>query len=306
MVDKVSGSSQPLIAGSNTVSVTCSDDAGNSATVNRTVVRDNTLPVVNITSPTDGSTTTDTSAIVTFTASDNSGAQTCSRTSGDEVPLTVGLNSITVTCVDAAGNTNSSSVNVTRYSTGPDTTAPDVDVIAPANGSTTSAASVVLAYTVLDDQDASPECTPASGDTVPLDGVPNSIRIPPSVDPPPPPTVPPAQLQSRVTPSLIFTRKAKVKGKKATVTARVWFMTPAGRAKELPCAGVVLGTTKPSGVRKALKSSKSLKAEGAACIADLSFKLPKKNVGKKIAIKLSFAGNPVLAPFSRTVKYKVK
>jgi hypothetical protein len=81
---------------------------------------------------------------------------------------------------------------------------------------------------------------------------------------------------------------------------------PAGRKSELPCSGLVTGTTKPKGVRKTLKSSKSLRAEGAACIADLSFKIPKKLVGKKISVKLSFEGNAVLAPFSRTLKYKVK
>ena len=251
--NKVNGTTQPLLSGSNTISVTCTDDAGNETTVSRSVTRDTEAPAVMITAPVDGSTTTETSVTLEFTASDNIGTPSCTRTSGDTVDLNVGANEISVTCTDSVGNETTATVDVTRT---------DPDGGGPTN--------------------------------------------PPTQPQPPVDPGTQAKPADSVTPSLIFARKAKVRRKVATVTARVWFMIPGKRASEGPCTGVVTGTTRPKGVRKTLKSTRGLRADGAACIADLKFKLPKKLVGKKISVKLSFPGNSVVAPFGRTVKHKVK
>ncbi|MBI5309435.1 MAG: Ig-like domain-containing protein [Actinobacteria bacterium] len=77
------------------------------------VVPDTTPPVINITSPADGSTVNTDTVTLAYTATDDSGATpTCSPAPGP-VTLVEGPNVITVTCQDGSGNTGSASVTVT-------------------------------------------------------------------------------------------------------------------------------------------------------------------------------------------------
>ena len=138
---------------------------------------DTTPPVVTITSPADGSTTTDATTTVSYTATDDSGAApTCSPPNGSSVPLALGPNTITVTCSDAAGNTASASVSVTRVAP-PDTEAPVVTITSPVDGSTVTTDTVTLEYDVTDNEDPSPTCDLADGSTVTLVEGPNTITV---------------------------------------------------------------------------------------------------------------------------------
>jgi hypothetical protein len=179
--DKASGSSQPLSLGSNTISVTCQDAATNSATASVSVTRvsppDTTPPVITITAPEDDSTTTEASTTLTYTATDNSGATpTCDKASGSSQPLVLGENTITVTCQDAATNSASASVTVTRTNA-PDTTAPVITITAPEDDSETTEASTTLTYTATDDSGATPTCDKASGSSQPLTLGENTITV---------------------------------------------------------------------------------------------------------------------------------
>jgi len=74
-------------------------------------------------------------------ANDSGATPTYDADDGDVIPLTLGANTITVTCTDGAGNEGSDSVTVTRNSP-PDTTDPVVTITAPVDGSTTTAATM--------------------------------------------------------------------------------------------------------------------------------------------------------------------
>jgi hypothetical protein len=71
-------------------------------------------PIVTITSPTNGSITTVSSVPLNFTVAGGVPPYICSRTSGTQVPLTIGSNTITVTCQGFDGSTGIASVTVTR------------------------------------------------------------------------------------------------------------------------------------------------------------------------------------------------
>ena len=76
---------------------------------------DTTDPVVTITAPLDGSTTTATSTVLHFLATDDSGiSPNCNAMEGATIPLTLGANVVTVTCTDGAGNASTDSSSVTR------------------------------------------------------------------------------------------------------------------------------------------------------------------------------------------------
>ena len=156
-----SGSSQALVFGSNTLSVTCTDGSSNSSTESVAVTRlDNVAPSITITAPIDGSSTTDASAVLSYTASDNSGvAPTCSPASGSSQALVFGSNTLSVTCTDGSSNSSTASVSVTRL----DNVAPSITITAPIDGSSTTDASAVLSYTATDNSGVAPTCSPASG-----------------------------------------------------------------------------------------------------------------------------------------------
>jgi hypothetical protein len=173
--DRANNSTVPLSFGSTTITVRCTDLAGNVGQASVVVKRPDTVaPAVNITSPAAGSTTAS-SATLTFTATDNSGvAPTCDRTSGAVVALVLGANTITVKCTDAAGNLGQASVTVTRT----DNVPPVITNISPADGFTTSGANVTLSFAVTDDSGTTPTCNRApSGSTINLSIGANTIAI---------------------------------------------------------------------------------------------------------------------------------
>jgi Bacterial Ig domain/Bacterial Ig-like domain len=120
-----------LQTGSNVLTVTARDAAGNTATDTLTVTLDTTAPKVTITSPTSNGTytTTRTSLTLGGTASDNigvtqvrwansrGGSGTASGTTSwttSGISLQTGTNVLTVTARDAAGNTLTDTVTITR------------------------------------------------------------------------------------------------------------------------------------------------------------------------------------------------
>jgi len=107
------------------VSGTATDNVGNAATAIQTVRIDRTNPIVTLTAPADGNTTGDAEVVVTAAVSDVlSGVvgawcngQPATVTEGEVscvVPLRLGRNSIVVSAKDAAGNSSSSGIRVSR------------------------------------------------------------------------------------------------------------------------------------------------------------------------------------------------
>jgi hypothetical protein len=137
-----SGSSAALSPGANTITVDCEDFAGNHGGAQVSVTRDNTAPTITGLLPSDGTNTTAASVLLTYSASDNVGTPSCSPASGSTVPLSTGANTITVSCTDSVGNPASASVVVNRGSV------PSVAIASPANGQSTTVASINVAFTV--------------------------------------------------------------------------------------------------------------------------------------------------------------
>jgi len=155
-----------LQSGSNVLTVTARDAAGNTSTDTLTVsyTPDTTQPTVAITSPTSSSTlavNTSTTALG-GTSSDNvgvtqvswsnsrGGSGTASGTTSwsvASIALQTGSNVITVTARDAAGNTRTATLTVTR-----DATAPTVTITSPTSNSTltTTASSINMGGTASD------------------------------------------------------------------------------------------------------------------------------------------------------------
>src|SRR5207244_281820 len=135
----------PIQLGTNVLTVTALDAAGNTATASVTVSGVDAMPpTVTITSPTSGSTYSTTSSPLTLggTAWDNNAvtqvtwvnsrgggrsaraSTTCSRCG---IPIQLGTNVLTVTAQDAAGNTATASVTVS----GVDAMPPTVTITSP-------------------------------------------------------------------------------------------------------------------------------------------------------------------------------
>jgi hypothetical protein len=127
-----------LVAGANTVTLTATDRAGHTATDTIIIVRDNTAPTVAITSPTSDGTLTTTASSVTLggTAGDDVGlagvywheshlsvftATGTTSWSMKPIPLSEGVNVLTVYARDTAGNYGDATITVTRDSTPPQT-----------------------------------------------------------------------------------------------------------------------------------------------------------------------------------------
>ncbi|MEX2054685.1 MAG: hypothetical protein WD972_00750, partial [Candidatus Andersenbacteria bacterium] len=143
--------SVPLAAGSNVITVTARDQAGNTSTDSITVTYtpgDTIRPAVNITTPTLASTAT--TAATPFalggTATDNIGVQQVTwsnvATSGSgiatgttnwsaAIPLAAGNNVITVTARDQAGNISTDVITVTFTQPSSDTTPPTISINSP-------------------------------------------------------------------------------------------------------------------------------------------------------------------------------
>lgn len=117
----LSGSSIALTEGANTIVVTCEDAAGNIGTASVNVQLDTASPVVNIITPQDNTTVANSvlSTTLSFLVADfGDPSPNCTPANGSIIPLVDGLNTITVTCVDAAGNVGTDSVKVTRLAPG--------------------------------------------------------------------------------------------------------------------------------------------------------------------------------------------
>ncbi len=118
-ITEFTGPTVTLAEGSNTITVNCTDGAGNTGSDSVTVTYTpappvNLPPTVEITSPSDG--TVSTSAVgVVYTAGDDSGnPPVCDRVNGAQVVLQEGIaTTVTVTCEDEQGLSASDSVTVT-------------------------------------------------------------------------------------------------------------------------------------------------------------------------------------------------
>ncbi|MGN6475515.1 MAG: HYR domain-containing protein, partial [Mycobacteriales bacterium] len=157
-----------------TTKVTCSatDGAGNTGSSSFNVtVQDTTAPVVTVPSDITAEATSAAGAVVTYASSatdavSGSPATTCDTPSGSTFPL--GTTKVTCSATDGAGNTGSSSFNVTVQ----DTTAPVVTVPSDISTQATSASGAVVTFTssATDAVSGSPAttCDTPSGSTFPL------------------------------------------------------------------------------------------------------------------------------------------
>ncbi len=137
------------------VTGTVTDSASHTATVSVTIKLDKTPPVVNITSPANGSTVSAASQTITGTVTDNlSGIATLTcngaaatvnaSTFSCAVTLTAGANTITVAATDVAGNAASSALSLTYG------VIPTVTFTSPANLSFLSLSPTTVSGTVSD------------------------------------------------------------------------------------------------------------------------------------------------------------
>jgi len=136
----------PLVEGNNTISVFATDEAGNSATITRTVVLDTTPPILELQSPRDGSYTN----IRETTVSGRTEPGAKVTVNGPVlvnpvghfavvVPLPSDVNVLDVTAIDAAGNPNSTTVTVLV-----DTEPPALSIASPKIGYRTAARGITI------------------------------------------------------------------------------------------------------------------------------------------------------------------
>ena len=166
-----------LVEGPNTLTATATNSGG-SASASVTVVRDSTPPGVTFTSPPDGSVTAETSVLVTGTVTDASpitsftlNGQTVALTNGafsTTVSLAVGANPLTASATDAAGNTGSASITVSRA------LVPTIAISSPANGLLTRNAPLTVTGTFTG---TAPVAITANGVTAGLSGTSYSAPV---------------------------------------------------------------------------------------------------------------------------------
>ncbi|MEX2206810.1 MAG: hypothetical protein WEF50_11335 [Myxococcota bacterium] len=141
----------PLVEGANTLLATATNAAG-SASAQVSVTRDTTPPVVTISTPADGvltaapsvvtnGTVTDASPIVSFTVNGASVPLSAGEFT-TTVSLALGSNPITGVATDAAGNTGSAEISVTRAAP------PTIAIDTPANGLLTGQSPILVSGTV--------------------------------------------------------------------------------------------------------------------------------------------------------------
>jgi hypothetical protein len=151
-----------LQEGVNTVTVTATDAAGNSGTDSIQItldLPDTTAPTVSVSGPSQteestvnlSGTASDDEAVASVTWSNDRGgsgtAQGTTSWTAAGIALQEGVNTITVTATDAAGNSGSGSIQVTR--TIPDVDAPTVSVTGP---SITANPNITLTGSASDDE----------------------------------------------------------------------------------------------------------------------------------------------------------
>ncbi len=144
-----------LHEGTNLITIVATDEAGNSSTVTRSIIKDSAPPILTVGSPGDGSITNQSSTTVSGTVSDSttvaltingvSVAIAANGTFSSSVALSEGPNTITLIATDAAANTTTVVRNLRL-----DTAAPQLVVIAPQNGSITNQNPITISGTVSD------------------------------------------------------------------------------------------------------------------------------------------------------------
>ena len=156
-----------LTVGANVILVRALDNAGNVATQQITVTRnqpDTTAPTVTISTPANNSETTATTISVSGTAVDagtNASGVATVKVNGQTATisgsnwtlanfaLNLGSNTLTVVATDNAGNAANSVVTVIRKE--PDTTPPTLSITAPANQSSTFDSQIMVSGTAIDE-----------------------------------------------------------------------------------------------------------------------------------------------------------
>ena len=128
---------QALVEGSNTITRSFTSAAGNTGTASITVILDTHVPVVVITSPSNGFITNQTSISVAWTVDGVTQTTQLTQT------LVEGPNTITRSFTSAAGNTGTVSITGTL-----DTHVPVVVITSPANGFLTNQTSISVAWTI--------------------------------------------------------------------------------------------------------------------------------------------------------------
>lgn len=160
-----------LNIGSNTITVRATDNAGNESSASIVVIRrepDTQPPTISITSPVDYSETLNATVTVSGTVVDSgenaSGVAsvivngigaiiTGSTWTAENVPLNIGSNTITATAKDINNNSAAASITVVRIP--PDTQAPTLTIISPANNSETFDPQITVSGTVVDQGEGS-------------------------------------------------------------------------------------------------------------------------------------------------------
>lgn len=178
VVDTAFSQSVTLIEGSNTITVTATDGT-DTRSCSVTVTLDTVLPVVTITCPPNNYITGDQTLTITGTIDDTSITQATLTLNGDDDTITIsagafsqsvtleeGINTISVSATDSAGNTGTSGSFVVTY----DATRPAVSITSPINGYVTGSASLTISGTVVD----SPAITEA---TLRLNGSDSTITV---------------------------------------------------------------------------------------------------------------------------------
>ena len=145
-----------LSDGSHTVAITCSDNDGNAATAKSTTYTVDTVPpTLNVTSPANGSITSNQSCVVAGTTNDSTSSPVTLTVNGSAVTvgsngafsttvtLKEGSNTITVVATDAAGKTTTVTRTVTL-----DTSAPVISSVSIAPNPANTGASMVITVVV--------------------------------------------------------------------------------------------------------------------------------------------------------------
>jgi len=128
--------SKSITEGRNTITVTETDQAGNTGTASINITLDTGAPQITILSPSDGAVVNTSPITVTYTV-DGGSQKTVSKS------LTEGTNTVTITETDSVGKTGSASITVTL-----DTIAPVIAIVSPSDGVTVNTNPVEVIYTV--------------------------------------------------------------------------------------------------------------------------------------------------------------
>src|SRR6185369_443425 len=146
-----------LLAGANTITTIATDTQGNSTADTRTITLDATAPMLTISAPADNSKTAQLLAAIIGTVNEtsavtvtvNSGTPKNASITGNSFNATVnlasGLNTITITATDLAGNT-SSAVRTLTY----DNTNPSLAITSPNQDITTAQNNITISGTISD------------------------------------------------------------------------------------------------------------------------------------------------------------